>query len=601
MTYVYHKDVSVGDIHIAPDKTYADQTARLAATFVAADIDKLLKQTSDGSFWRVTAAGAPGTSVPFAPPVPVVGDIGKSLVVESDGASGVRFAYDTGGILWSRAGTVLSPQTSGDTVRCGDGTAALPAWSFDSTTNMGMYRAAASELGFSVGGSKVLSVLSSSVSAATFTATTRFAAPLGTSAAPGFAFTGANDNGIFSSGSNSVKIACNASETGEFAFGTGLTMVDGLVLSGAASNIILESNTQTSGNVVSIKSTPGSASTAIVMRLEADGTNWGSGSHVLEIISDDDSCIPLTVNNGSANTFLVTRPGNIQTSGSLTFTSGGSIVSTANGDITLLPNGTGITIVGSGGTLHGLASQDDFVVTGQAAIGGTLWADSFIRMVSNNALGSDNLGQYGAFIPRNTNQTPDAPVFTTGIASNSFLICEWDDRATDFSHAQQTNPTLFIQSADATNITEFSTLAWNNVSIGGGKGSYLGIKSITEEVTISVGTGSTGVATSGNLAPANSIIFGATARITQDAGSGALAVDIGVTGSGNQDELIDALDVTTLGNTGSSPAGNDGTQLPIATGSSDTTLTLTTDFDVGTSDLKVRVVVFYCQFTAPTS
>jgi hypothetical protein len=94
MPYVYHKNVSTGDIHIAPDKIYADQTARLAATFITADIDKLLKQTSDGSFWRVTAAGAPGTSVPFTPPVPVVGDIDKAPFVVSDGASGVKFAYE---------------------------------------------------------------------------------------------------------------------------------------------------------------------------------------------------------------------------------------------------------------------------------------------------------------------------------------------------------------------------------------------------------------------------------------------------------------------------------------------------------------------------
>lgn len=94
MPYVYHKNVSTGDIHIAPDKIYADQTARLAATFVTADIDKLLKQTSDGSFWRVTAAGSPGTSVPFTPPVPVVGDIDKVPFVVSDGASGVKYSYE---------------------------------------------------------------------------------------------------------------------------------------------------------------------------------------------------------------------------------------------------------------------------------------------------------------------------------------------------------------------------------------------------------------------------------------------------------------------------------------------------------------------------
>jgi hypothetical protein len=540
MTYVYHKDVSTGDIHIAPDKTYADQTARLAATFVAADIDKLLKQTSDGSFWRVTTAGAPGTSVPFAPPVPVVGDIGKSLVVESDGASGVRFAYDTGGILWSRAGTVLSPQTSGDTVNSGAG---------------------------AVG-------------------------------APGFGFTTATNTGIYSGGALQVDIACGGVNTGSFIQTFGLFLPDSLELTGAASNIVLESNTQTSGNVVSIECTPGAAGTADIVKILAEGANW-SGGNCLKLQSADASCNVLSGGTDVAETFSLTRGGSIQMSGSINLSGGDSIVTTANGDITLLPNGTGITIVGSGSTSHSLASNNDALVSGELEVDGVLWADSFIRMLSNNALGSDNLGLYGTFIPRNTNQTPDAPLLTTGTASNSFIICEFADRTTDFANALRTDPTFIFQSADATDVTKRSYVSWNEMTIGGGKGSYLGIKSITEEVTVSVGTGSAGVTTSGNLAPANSNIKGIAVKVTQAAGSGALSADIGITGSGNQDELIDAMDVTSL-TSQVSPGGNDGTQLPIQNGSA-TTLTITTDFDVGTSDLKIRIVTYYEEFTAPTS
>jgi hypothetical protein len=597
MTYVYHKDVSTGDIHIAPDKTYADQTARLAATFVAADIDKLLKQTSDGSFWRVTAAGAPGTSVPFAPPVPVVGDIGKSLVVESDGASGVRFAYDTGGTLWSRAGTVLSPQTSGDTVRCGYGTAALPSWSFDGRIDQGMYSVGALELGFAVNGTKYLGISpAGGIAGAIFAASTSFLTANGTAGAPSFAFTGDQDTGGYRVASDDFGIAAGGALVANFN-STGVTVANDLTLSGTGSQITLESNTQTSGNVVSIKSTPGSSSTAVVMRLEADGTNWGSGAHVLEIISDDDSCIPLTVNNGSANTFLVTRPGNIQTSGSLTFTSGGSIVTTANGDITLLPNGTGITIVGSGSPGSISASQDNFYVTSQAEIGSTLYAQGDITLASNKALIGTT--DYGGIIPRVTFQTPDCMMILPGASNNHVILAQYGDRATDFGHSLSTDPTLFTQAADATDITKFSALAWNEMTIGGGKGSYLGIKSITEEVTIAIGTGSGGVATSGNLAPANSNIKGIAVKVTQAAGGGALAADIGITGSGNQDELIQLMDVTST-NSQVSPGGNDGTQLPIQNGGA-TTLTITTDFDVTVTDLKIRIVTYYEEFTAPTS
>ena len=130
-------------------------------------------------------------------------------------------------------------------------------------------------------------------------------------------------------------------------------------------------------------------------------------------------------------------------------------------------------------------------------------------------------------------------------------------------------------------------------------GAALNIKSIAEEVTISVGQGSGGVATSGNLAPADSLILAVTARVTDAPGGGATTFDVGVTGSGNLDSLIDGV-ATALDTQGNSASDNDGTQLPIANGTA-TTLTVTTDSDVTDNEMKIRLVVWYLELVEPTS
>jgi hypothetical protein len=572
-----HDELNPGDIHVPHNLTYPDAANRIAGTnegtgitVTADNLYQLAKQDDNDSLWMLIDV-APLTWLSIAP-----------------------------GTLWSRTGTVLSPATPGDTARVGDGTVSLPAYSFDSTTDMGMYRAGPLELGFSVSGTQYLSLSpAAGVSGALISVTQAFLAtngsvsvpsysftsdqdtgwysdsadaikmglggvlkwtygastnvmteplqgPIGTAGEPTFTFAGGSDNGIFSSGSNSVKIACNASETGEFAFGTGLTMVDGLVLSGAASNIVLESNTQTSGNVVSIKSTPGSASTAVVMRLEADGTNWDTGSGVLRLITEDNSALPLTVEDGLGNTkFTITRLGNILSEGDITLNTGGTIGTTANGDITFTPNGTGKVIASN-------EFQANAVIS----------ADAGVSLGTDNPLYGPSAGTHGAIVPKSSGQAVQAMLISPGTTGNYVFMAEYADRTYNFAHPQQTCPTFFIQSENQVT-DEYLTLAWNNVSIGGGKGSYLGIKSITEEVTVSVGTGSTGVTTSGNLAPANSNIKGIAVKVTQAAGSGALSADIGITGSGNQDELIDAMDVTSL-TSQVSPGGNDGTHKTVA-------------------------------------
>lgn len=64
-------------------------------------------------------------------------------------------------------------------------------------------------------------------------------------------------------------------------------------------------------------------------------------------------------------------------------------------------------------------------------------------------------------------------------------------------------------------------------------------------------------------------------------------------GAGGDDALI-------AGGSGVSQGTNDGTALPLQNGAA-TTLTVTLDANVTVSDMKVRLVTFYSEYTAPSA
>jgi hypothetical protein len=68
-----------------------------------------------------------------------------------------------------------------------------------------------------------------------------------------------------------------------------------------------------------------------------------------------------------------------------------------------------------------------------------------------------------ALIKWSTHQTPHSWLFGVGSQSNGLIICQKADETTDFGHSLQTNPTLFIQSADATTVTEWASLAYDGL------------------------------------------------------------------------------------------------------------------------------------------
>jgi hypothetical protein len=117
------------------------------------------------------------------------------------------------------------------------------------------------------------------------------------------------------------------------------------------------------------------------------------------------------------------------------------------------------------------------------------------------------------------------------------------------------------------------------------------IKFIMEEVIIPVGSGNTPtVVSTKNLAPANSLLVGIGLRITQAPGGGATTLEIGKTPL--SDDLITGFVIA--GVTGAFPFGG-------YTTTSAATFTLKTDADVTISAMKMKIVSYYAQITAPSA
>lgn len=88
------------------------------------------------------------------------------------------------------------------------------------------------------------------------------------------------------------------------------------------------------------------------------------------------------------------------------------------------------------------------------------------------ALGVTGSSGTNTFLLYGTAQTPDAALIGLGTESRNLIIVEGGDQATDFGHALQTNPTLFIQSSNQAQPSQWVSLAHDqtNAVIGVGAG-----------------------------------------------------------------------------------------------------------------------------------
>lgn len=94
---------------------------------------------------------------------------------------------------------------------------------------------------------------------------------------------------------------------------------------------------------------------------------------------------------------------------------------------------------------------------GASFSGGSFFADD-VYLKFGNTSASPDVG-----IAWNTAQTVDAFYLGLSAAQNTFIIGEYADRAYDFAHGAQTNPTLFIQSA-AQSATQWMSFAHNQTN-----------------------------------------------------------------------------------------------------------------------------------------
>jgi hypothetical protein len=82
-----------------------------------------------------------------------------------------------------------------------------------------------------------------------------------------------------------------------------------------------------------------------------------------------------------------------------------------------------------------------------------------VTISANQVLGFSASGSNDNSIQTATSSTPDIGLLGVGSNTRSWLIAERADSAFDFAHAQQTNPTLFVHSANQST-TEYSAYTW---------------------------------------------------------------------------------------------------------------------------------------------
>ena len=141
-----------------------------------------------------------------------------------------------------------------------------------------------------------------------------------------------------------------------------------------------------------------------------------------------------------------------------------------------------------------------------------------------------------------------------------------------------------------------------SLQLGAAAEGIFSVQKIEEEVTFAIGEGHTAAKeTTGNLAPANSIIVGGSFKVTQAPGGGAATIEIGVTG-GDLDLFIDGLSCDVLGESGrffiDGEATAVATKVPLVNKTA-AKLSMTTDADVSVSAMKVLVTVWYYTLTPP--
>jgi len=153
------------------------------------------------------------------------------------------------------------------------------------------------------------------------------------------------------------------------------------------------------------------------------------------------------------------------------------IFGNSSGGIIDSPTNSYLRIGDAGTTAHSLIANDDLFVSGKLEVAGVSFFDSLLTVVADLLFLDDQSALFGTssdvMLEYDTGQTTDALVMGLSTDSRSLLVIETADEATDFGHTQQTNPTIFIQSADATDTADWLSLSHDqtNAILDSGRGS----------------------------------------------------------------------------------------------------------------------------------
>jgi hypothetical protein len=226
----------------------------------------------------------------------------------------------------------------------------------------------------------------------------------------------------------------------------GGSLDDGYDFGGAGAGRTITADT---GAVV-VTYTPGGATVANLLEITAVGANWSAGSYGIKITTADTDLYALGVFNGATETARILSTGGIQCGG------------------TIAPIGLGFRI-GTGTADHVSSSPvlNDAYITGRLEVDGTAFFDGAVQCYSHLYL-KDSMVLYlgtgsDSRLGWSIGQTPDTVLWGLGADSNGIVICRATDVATDFAHALQTNPTIWIQ-AGTTTVAQWMSFAHNQTN-----------------------------------------------------------------------------------------------------------------------------------------
>jgi hypothetical protein len=151
---------------------------------------------------------------------------------------------------------------------------------------------------------------------------------------------------------------------------------------------------------------------------------------------------------------------------------------TVSSDIDLAGNyitdSTGMAqLCGAQTTSHSLGTGDGGCI-GDLEVDGIAYFDSAVQFAGVMNVGASVIMRYastsGGLQMGAGAQTITVPALLLGTSGRHMLVMDYVDYTTDFGHTQQTDPTIFMQSSDETDIGQFNSLRWNRLALGGDGG-----------------------------------------------------------------------------------------------------------------------------------